>query len=239
MRHWKRWLGIWVVVVAVAAVGGPFVYIHFIEGSAPPPLTLSSPAGTATAGATPASGGATVSGRSGDAADGTWNVSSGSVAGYRVNEVLFGQSNTAVGRTSSISGSITVSGTSVTAGAFTVDLASVTSDQSRRDAQFNGRIMDTATYPTATFTLIEPIDFGSIPARGTERTLEVTGRLTLHGVTRAVTFEVTGRYTGSAIQVAGSIPITFGDWSIPNPSFGPVSTEDHGVLEFELDFLPA
>lgn len=25
-------------------------------------------------------------------------------------------------------------------------------------------------------------------------------------------------------------------WSIPNPSFGPVSTEDHGVLEFLLTF---
>jgi hypothetical protein len=55
-------------------------------------------------------------------------------------------------------------------------------------------------------------------------------------VTRAVTLEVTGRYTGSQVQVAGSIPITFADWNIGNPSFGPVSTEDHGVLEFALNF---
>jgi hypothetical protein len=51
-----------------------------------------------------------------------------------------------------------------------------------------------------------------------------------------VTFEVTGRYVGSTIQVVGSIPITFADWEIPNPSFGPVTTEDHGSLEFSLNF---
>src|SRR2546421_10443408 len=213
IRHWKRWVALGVVALALALVGGPFIYIHFIEGKAPAPLTLSSPAA-------PTSGATTGTSTSSRATNGSWAVAAGSVVGYRVKEVLFGQSNVAVGRTSSITGSITVSGTTVTAGAFTVDLASVTSDQSRRDAQFNGRIMDTATYPTATFMLTQPIDFGSIPARGTERTLEATGRLTLHGVTRTVTFEVTGRYTGSAIQVAGSIPITFGDWSIRNPSFG-------------------
>jgi hypothetical protein len=54
-----------------------------------------------------------------------------------------------------------------------------------------------------------------------------------------VVFAVTGHYTGSSIQVVGSIPITFADWNIPNPSFGPVSTEDHGVLEFSLTFIHA
>ena len=43
---------------------------------------------------------------------------------------------------------------------------------------------------------------------------------------------------GSAIQVLGSIPITFGDWNIPNPSFGPVSTDDHGILGMD-ETVPA
>jgi hypothetical protein len=51
-----------------------------------------------------------------------------------------------------------------------------------------------------------------------------------------VTLNATGRYAGSTFQVVGSIPITFSDWNIPNPSFGPVSTEDKGVLEFALNF---
>src|ERR1700680_4365645 len=41
-RRWTRWVIGAVVVVLVAVVGGPFVYIHFIEGKAPAPLTLSS-----------------------------------------------------------------------------------------------------------------------------------------------------------------------------------------------------
>ena len=116
-------------------------------------------------------------------------------------------------------------------------MATVTSDESRRDAQFKGRIMETGTYPTATFTLTKPIDLGSLPARGVRRTFRAKGNLTLHGVTRTVTFELTGQYTGSVVQVAGSIPITFADWNVPNPSFGPVTTEDHGVLEFALNFV--
>ena len=231
--HWKRWLSIGVVVVALALVGGPYVYIHFIEGAAPAALSLATPATTSTSGATASPT------QSGDASDGIWNVSSGSLVGYRVKEVLFGQSNVAVGRTSEVSGSITVTGTTIDTGTFTVDMVTVASDQSRRDGQFNGRIMETSTYPTATFTLTKPITLGSIPAQGTQRTYEATGNLTLHGVTKAVTFKVNGRYSGSTFQVAGSIPITFADWSIPNPSFGPVSTEDHGVLEFALNFAQA
>ena len=42
--------------------------------------------------------------------------------------------------------------------------------------------------------------------------------------------------TGSSIQVSGSIPITFADWNISNPSGGPASTNDHGIIEFLLTF---
>src|SRR5207247_1727924 len=98
--------------------------------------------------------------------------------------------------------------------------------------QFNGRIMDTETYPTASFVLSQPIRLGSIPAEGVTGTARATGELTMHGTTKTVTFTVTGRRTGNAIQVSGSIPITFAEWNIPNPSFGPVTTEDHGTLEF-------
>jgi polyisoprenoid-binding protein YceI len=233
MRHWKRWLAIGIVGVAVAVVGGPYVYIHFIEGAAPAPLALSTPSGTSTSGETTGSDEANV------AADGTWTVADGSVVGYRVKEVLFGQSNEAVGRTSAITGSMAVTGTTVSEASFTVDMTTVTSDQTRRDNQFNGRIMDTSTYPTATFTLTDPIELGSIPAQGVDRTVQAKGDLTLHGVTKTVEFELTGRYSDSTVEIAGAIPITFADWGIPNPSFGPVSTEDHGVLEFALNFSHA
>src|SRR5215475_10998459 len=51
---------------------------------------------------------------------GTWAVAAGSRAGYRVNEVLLGQQNVAVGRTSSVTGHLAIRRTTVTAGTFTL-----------------------------------------------------------------------------------------------------------------------
>jgi polyisoprenoid-binding protein YceI len=233
-RHWTRWLIVGIGGLAVLVLGGPYVYIHFVEGKAPAPLTLSTPSAIPAATASPATGRSTSTG------DGTWSVAAGSVVGYRVKEVLFGQSNVAAGRTSDITGSITLDGTDVASGSFTVDMTTVTSDESRRDGQFNGRIMETGTYPTATFNLTQPIDLGSIPADRVRKSYQATGELTLHGVTKTVVFDVTAQHTGSNIQVAGSIPITFADYNIGNPSFGGVvTTEDNGILEFALNFTQA
>ena len=138
MRRWKVWVAIGVVALGVALVGGPYVYIHFIEGEAPAPLELSSPS------ATSSSGEATGAGSESGETDGTWTVSTGSLVGYRVTEKLFGQSNEAVGRTGDVTGSITISGTTITAGDFTVDMTTVQSDQSRRDSQFNGAVVFTS-----------------------------------------------------------------------------------------------
>ncbi|MGE5292457.1 MAG: YceI family protein [Micromonosporaceae bacterium] len=59
------------------------------------------------------------------------------------------------------------------------------------------------------------------------------GDLTLRGKTRPVTFRLTAEREAGTIKLAGSIPILFADWDIPNPSFaGLVTTQDHGTLEF-------
>jgi polyisoprenoid-binding protein YceI len=229
--NWKRWLIIGAITAAVAAVAGPWLYINVIEGDAPAPLTAASADGPQAAGALTSDSSA----RSG-ATDGTWNVTSGSLVGYRVNEVLFGQSTTAVGRTTDIAGTMQIDGTTIESASFTVQMASITSDQQRRDGQFNGRIMDTSTYPTSMFVLSDPITFSSVPAGGSPVTKTVTGELTLHGTTKQVKVDLTGARNGATITVKGAIPIVFADWNIPNPSFGPVTTEDHGILEFALNF---
>lgn len=231
-RRWKIW-SVAAIGVLALVIGGPWVYIHLIQGDAPPPLTL----GTTSPSPSPSGDGATGAGPAAGAE--SWTATEDSVEGYRVKEVLFGQSADAVGRTSAISGTMTIDGASVTAASFSVDMTTVTSDESRRDAQFNGRIMETSIYPTATFTLSEPIDLGTTPDADTDVTATATGALTLHGVTNTVTFDVQGRYTSSQVEIAGSIPITFTDWGISNPSFGPVTTEDHGILEFSIVFVPA
>ena len=210
------------VVAVVLAVGGPFVYINYLQGDVPDRLEAT----TATTGGATADAGASL--------DGTWTASSGSQAGYRVKEVLFGQDTEAVGRTSAVTGELTLSGSEVASGSFTVDLTRVTSDEERRDSQFQGRIMETATYPTATFELAEPITLAALPADGGTVTTSATGTLTLHGTTRQVTVDVAGQRIGDTVQASGSIPVTFADYDIASPSFGPVTTEDSGEIEFLL-----
>jgi polyisoprenoid-binding protein YceI len=170
--------------------------------------------------------------------DGTWAVTDESEFGYRVEEVLFGVNTTAAGRSNQITGSMTIDGTTVAEASFTVDVASITSDESRRDNQFRGRIMAVDQFPEATFTLTAPIDFAAVPAPADQVTATATGDLTLRGVTRAVTFDVTAEAGDDRIGVLGNIPVEFADYDIPNPSTGGITTEDNGLLEFILVFEP-
>ena len=99
--------------------------------------------------------------------------------------------------------------------------------------------MSADEFPTATFTLTQPIELGAVPADGDEITASATGDLTLRGVTNSVTFDVTAQADGQLIGVLGSIPVLFSDYGIDNPSFGGVTTEDNGLVEFVLVFDPA
>ena len=64
-----------------------------------------------------------------------------------------------MGRTGDVTGDFTIEGTTVTEASFEVDLTTITTNESRRD----GRVQDaleTSRFPTATFTLTEPLDAG-------------------------------------------------------------------------------
>ncbi|HZB39797.1 MAG TPA: YceI family protein [Ilumatobacter sp.] len=194
-----------------------------------------SPNATATASSAPA---ATIAAPPA-AASSQWVATDASQVGYRVQEILFGVDTTAVGRTNQVEGTLTIDGTQVTGVEFTVDVASITSDESRRDSAFRGRVMSADEFPTASFELTEPIDVGVAPTDGTELTTQATGDLTLRGVTNPVTFEVTAKQDAGLIGVQGGIPVVFNDYGIANPSNGGVQTEDDGLVEFILVFEPA
>ena len=75
-------------------MAAPYVYIHFIEGPAPAKLELPKSHGDVVHLRAPRRDRRPPRRRS---LDGTWNVGTGSLAGYRVQEVLLGQNATAVG----------------------------------------------------------------------------------------------------------------------------------------------
>lgn len=231
-RHWKPWLAGVITLVLGVTVVAPFVFIHFIEG--PPPASLSLGASTPAATARTAVAAASPSAPAATNLSGTYAIASGSEVEYRVTETLFGQSTTAVGISTTVKGSFTLQGTIVTAATFTVPLATVHSNESLRDNQFDTRIMDVADHPDAVFRLTSPVQLGSIPAVDAIVNEQVTGTLTMHGVTRSLAFTLQAEYTGASVKVSGSIPITFADWDIQNPSGGPAEVGDSGTMEFLL-----
>jgi polyisoprenoid-binding protein YceI len=238
-RHWKK-IVIGLVVVVVGVFAASFVYAKIIN-KADPALSQQDVnnrldattilAGDAPIVTNPAAPTANTAG-----VDGNWVIGQGSEVGYRVKESINGFATTANGRSQSITGSFTISGSKVTAGDWTVDMTTFHSDESRRDGQFNGRIMNVAQFPTSTFTLTAPIDFGGTPADGGTVSAKATGDLTLHGVTKSVTFDLTATWKKGRIGVLGNIPVVFADYGIPNPSRATIKTDDHGSLEFVLIF---
>ena len=236
-RRWVRWLIVAAAVIVVAGIAGPFVYIHLLSSKPPAQLSLRPTAAPSSA---PAAATPSAQAAGGPAVTGTWTAGTGSEVQYRVKEVLLGQSQTAVGISHSVSGRLVISNETVTAATFSVPMQTIKSDKSQRDAQFDGRIMDVASYPTGTFTLTKPIPLGPQPATGTVRTYTATGLLALHGQSHSVTFTLQAERTATGIKVAGQINVPFSEWGISNPSLGGfVTTEDHGLLEFLLVLGPS
>jgi polyisoprenoid-binding protein YceI len=213
--------GVVVLVGAFAAFGGP-IYKQLAGTPDAAPTLASTPAG-----------GGPVGDLSGD-----WTVSGSSYAGYRVDEVLNGTPVTVNGRTDAVTGDITVAGSQVTEGTMTVDVTKIATDQPPRDAYFQDEAMETGDFPTATFTLTQPIAADGVQA-GVPATYDVTGDLTLHGVTKSVTAQMQASFTSDGGQIVGSIPITFQDFGVQAPSLGFVTVEDHGSVEFSLDVARA
>jgi|ERR1022692_2119480 polyisoprenoid-binding protein YceI len=214
-RHWLRWVVTGLAAVLVLAFAGTYSYIHFLAGPVPAPLALPrlSPA---------------AAGKGSPPADGAWTAGHGSLAGYRVREEFFGPGNSLVGRTGAVTGTVVIARNDVTSASFRVDLTAVTSG-GKAQPQL-AKILGTASFPDATFTLTRPIAVSSGLVMNKTFTVTVTGTLAMHGMTRLVTFGASARYSGSLLEVAGSIPVTFSAWNIRTPAL----LQNHGLLEFLL-----
>ncbi len=168
---------------------------------------------------------------------GTWKPTAASKVGYRAKEVLFGQDAVTTGQTNAVTGSLTITGTAVTAVVLSADLTKLASDEAKRDAQVQGRILETAKFPTATLKLMKPIDFGKAPAEGMAVSQKGSVELTLHGVTKTVDVDLSARLKSGNIEVSGSVPLTWADWGVSDPSFaGQITVEPRGQMEFLVVF---
>jgi polyisoprenoid-binding protein YceI len=221
----KKWL-LWIIVpvLALIIVGGAGV-AWMLSGSSAAPLALK-----AVGSSTSAASAADLSGQ--------WEVVPGpangaTTAGYRVVEKVAGGlvSDTATGRTGNVTGSVTVVGSRVTAAHFTVNMSTLKSDKSLRDTVLKTNAIQTAQYPTAAFTLTDPIDLPDI-IPGKVYRLDAHGTLLLHGVSKSVSVALQYRQTKTAVVLLADVPIVMADYAIAPPSIaGVVSVEDHGSFE--------
>ena len=234
-----------VVVVAVGAVAGPWVYINLIKQDAPEALTLepstttisresSTTISSESSTSTVAESTTTIAPTSN--VDGDWSVVAESIVGYRVKETIFGQKTEGVGRTSAITGSLKIVDEQVVAAEFMVDMTTLKSDSTRRDQQVHTRILDTVNFPAATLVLKKPITLTPEALAGSDLSVATSGTLTLRGVTKDINLTLIARLVDDVIEVNGSIRIVFTDWSIPDPSISSIIVVGRGLLEFLLRF---
>ena len=164
----------------------------------------------------------------------------GSFAGFRVQEELASIGGTeAVGRTGEVTGTIVIDDTSLSSAELVVDMASITTDQPRRD----GRVRDALEvqdFPTATFVLSEPVDLGAGAGRGEPVSAEANGQMTIHGVTIDTTATLRAQLIDGTAVVVGTVPFAFADYDVEKPSAASVlSVADDATIEFQLLFVPA
>jgi polyisoprenoid-binding protein YceI len=256
-----RVIAIIAIALVAVAIGGFIAYDHILRGDTTAALTLPSAAPSTAASSTtvtPSTGATSepssttgsaapstsaASGRSGDVA-GNWTIAAGSLAGYRVREQLaqLPAESDAVGRTDKVTGSMTLTSsdgkTTLTAGTITVDTTSITSDESRRDNRLRSEGLQTDQYPTATFTITQPVEIPAAALNGTASDVTLVGDLELHGVKKSVSIPAQAQLANGTISVVGSLNFPLSDFNITAPNIGGfiVSIEDNGTLEFLVNF---
>jgi polyisoprenoid-binding protein YceI len=217
MRRRLRIVLVAVAAAAVLVVAGGYAALKLTGDDAPPPPTLSG---------APAADGAAEGGAE------RWRPlpGQGTFVGYRVNEEYLGVGvRTAAGRTSAVTGTVTVDGDRIESAGLIADMRRVVSDQSRRDDALRYRGIETDRYPTSRFALSAPVPLAARAGRA-------KGMLTLHGRSAPIDVTLRGqRVAGGRLELVGSAPIEFARFAIDPPSVaGVVSVRDHGVLEFRL-----
>ena len=217
----------------VVIVGAVVVTLLVKSHQAPPPLALSTgqPPGSSVG------------------MSGKWSVGPGSLVGYRAKEKFINQpaETEAVARTSKVTGSlvVAVSGATVKVSqmTFTVDLASLTSQDKYANYQVYQRdffvrtvYLQTASFPTATFSA-KAATF-SLPVGGPVD-VDISGNLTVHGITKDVTVHAQVQGGETQAEVVGSMTVDMRDFGIEPPDISFTHAEPEVTIEFDLKLVHA
>ena len=208
----------------------------------------SSPGATAAAAppdrSSPAVGAGAVDAEPGRAAVRFVVAPAGNEARYRVTEQLAGFElpNDAVGVTGKVSGGISVDDRgAIVAGdsRIVVDVTALKSDKDRRDGYVQRRLLETEKFPTVELTPTAlrglPVPLPGQQGRVGPQQLEMTGNLTVRGVTRPTTWRVTASYENGKVTGTAATAFTFADFQMEKPRV-PVVLSVVDTIRLEYDF---
>ena len=166
---------------------------------------------------------------------------SSSEATFTIDEVLFGKPNTVVGKTNAVTGQIQINlkdPSQSQAGQIRVDLSTLATDSELRTRTLQNRILETGQQANQ-FAVFVPKSITGLPSSvsfGQPVSFKITGDLTIHQVTRSVTFDTQVTLTSStALTGQAQATVKYQDFNlaIPNvPSVTGVSDSVRLALAF-------
>jgi len=112
------------------------------------------------------------------------------------------------------------------------------SDRERRDGYIKRRTLETDRFPTAALAIDSlPGLPWPLPAAGT-LTFEIAGALTIHGVTRPATWQVTAEAKDGGFTGLAATRVKFEDFGMTQPRVAVVlSVEDDIGLEYQFHLV--
>ena len=171
-------------------------------------------------------------------------AAAGNEARYRVKEQLAGVNlpGEAVGATSAITGVVVLTGTGAVVpgtSSFTVDITGLKSDSARRDGYIQRNTLQTAQFPKVELAIKELRGLTyPLPASG-ELKFELVGDLTVHGVTKPSTWQVTGMPKEGGVAGTATTSFTFDEFGLTKPRVASVlSVDDTIKLEYTFHLTP-
>ena len=138
----------------------------------------------------------------------------------------------ALGKTNAVTGELQVSLDGKPSGKvtkITVDLRTLTSDQSRRDNRIRTQWLESEKYPFAEFTSTDAQGIPDSYTEGQEVNFKLTGDMKIRDVTKPVTFDVKGKLEGDTITGSATSKILMKDFGFDPPSVAGMLTVDDGV----------
>ncbi len=150
-----------------------------------------------------------------------WTVSDKSKATVRVREQLANLNfpSDAVLVATGAKGAFAVNndGTFAPGSEITFDVSSLASDSSQRDSFVRQSVLNTRQFPTATFVPVTATGLSLPLASNAHLTFKLAGKLTIHGVTKDVTFDIDATRNAADLTATATLApsVKFGDFGMP------------------------